>query len=267
MRLDHVALATRDCSDALATLIGDLGGTLLAGGAYSAGFQSLQVLLGDDTAGMKVELLEPFEPEQNDFLDRFLTRHGEGPHHLTFKVDDLARTVQRVEAAGYTPVSVDVSDPNWREAFLMPRDAHGTVVQLAESNDPRKSPAEEYRHALEHGVIAEPQFWPDPPPRAAARTFLRRVVMTTPDLSGTVEFFTGLLDGDAWGRGPARGEAVDGTGGGAPWVEIAQQRGGRLRVEEHSGASPGIDRLEVDGPGPARELVVANTRVVLSPSD
>jgi len=264
VRLDHVALATRDCSDALATLIGDLGGTLLAGGAYSAGFQSLQVLLGDDTAGMKVELLEPFDPEQNDFLDRFLTRHGEGPHHLTFKVDDLATTVQRVEAAGYTLVSVDLSDASWREAFLMPRDAHGTVVQLAESNDPRKSTAEEYRHALEHGVIAEPQFWPDPPPRAAARTFLRRVVMTTPDLSATVEFFTGLLDGDAWGRGPARGEAQEGD---APWVEIAWPGGGRVRVEEHGNASPGIDRLEVDGPGPPRQLVVANTRVVLSPTD
>lgn len=257
MRLDHVALATRDCSDALATLVGDLGGTVLAGGAYSDGFQSLQILLGDETAGMKVELLEPWNIEASDFLDRFLTRHGEGPHHLTFKVDDLAAILKRVEAAGYTPVSIDLSDPSWREAFLQPREAHGTVVQLAESNDPRKSPAEEYRHALEHGVVAEPQFWPEPPPRAAARTFFRRVVMTTRDLSGTIEFFTGLLDGEAWGRGGKQE-------GEAPWVEIAWPGGGRVRIEEQPEASLGIDRLEVEG-APAREVVVAGTRVVVAP--
>ena len=32
----------------------------------------------------------PGEPEDNPFLRRFLDRHGPGPHHLTFKVPDLA---------------------------------------------------------------------------------------------------------------------------------------------------------------------------------
>src|SRR5262249_34192796 len=63
----------------------------------------------------------------------FVARHGPGPHHLTYKVDDLATTLDRVRTAGYQPVNVDLSDPDWKEAFLHPREAHGTVVQPAEA--------------------------------------------------------------------------------------------------------------------------------------
>ena len=103
MDLDHVALATRDVRDALDILVGELGGTVLFGG-HSIGFRPMQVRLGDATDGMNIELLEPWEPEKNDFLERFVTRHGAGPHHLTFKVDDLLAAMERVRAAGYQPV-------------------------------------------------------------------------------------------------------------------------------------------------------------------
>ncbi len=133
MDLDHVALATRDVRDALDVLVGELGGTVLFGG-NSVGFRPMQLRLGDATGGMNIELLEPWDVERNDFLERFVARHGAGPHHLTFKVDDLAATLERVRSAGYRPVNVDLSDPDWKEAFLHPREAHGTVVQLAEAH-------------------------------------------------------------------------------------------------------------------------------------
>ena len=132
MDLDHVALATRDVRDALDVLVGELGGTILFGG-NSVGFRPMQLRLGDATGGMNVELLEPWDVERNDFLERFVARHGAGPHHLTFKVDDLTATLERVRSSGYRPVNIDLSDPDWKEAFLHPREAHGTVVQLAEA--------------------------------------------------------------------------------------------------------------------------------------
>src|SRR5262249_19769599 len=92
VRLDHVALPTRDAGAPLATLVGELGGTVLSGG-LAVGYRPMQVHLGDARSGMKVELLEPWAVESNDFLDRFLTRHGDGPHHLTYKVDDLDATL------------------------------------------------------------------------------------------------------------------------------------------------------------------------------
>jgi methylmalonyl-CoA/ethylmalonyl-CoA epimerase len=253
VRLDHVALATRDASSAIATLVGDLGGTVLFGGE-SIGFRPMQVYLGDAGSGMKVEFLEPFAVEQNDFLERFLVRHGDGPHHLTFKVDDLEQTLEGVRAAGYTPVSVDLSDPTWKEAFLQPREAHGTVVQLAES-DHKTTPLDDYAYATQHGVDANPQWWRDPPPRAVEPTTLRRIVLATPQLDTTEEFFSGLLGGEAWGTGDDP----------KPWIELAWPGAGRIRLELRDDRTPGIDRLELVGPGPRRELVVADTLFVINP--
>jgi methylmalonyl-CoA/ethylmalonyl-CoA epimerase len=252
MKLDHVALATRDASGPLDVLVGELGGLVLSGG-HSVGFRPMQVFLGDATGGMKVELLEPWEPERNDFLERFVTRHGAGPHHLTFKVPDLAATIEGLRTAGYSPVGVDLTDPQWREAFLAPKEAHGTVVQLAESDAPLTSPLEEYRFAAEHGSGGDPVWWPEPPRRAAAPAFLRRVVLRTPSLPAALDFFAGLLHGET-------------VASGHDWTELAWPGDGHLRIEERPGATPGIDRLELEGTGPRRELVVAGARLVIHPA-
>src|SRR5580700_2139921 len=94
--LDHVALAAAETSDALRFLTGQLGGTVIFGG-HSIGFRPMQVWVGtDDGDGMPVELLEPWAVVENDFLERFVERHGAGPHHLTFKVPDIAVALHHV---------------------------------------------------------------------------------------------------------------------------------------------------------------------------
>jgi methylmalonyl-CoA/ethylmalonyl-CoA epimerase len=252
MKLDHVALATRDASGPLDVLAGELGGTILSGG-HALGFRPMQVFLGDDTGGMKVELLEPWEPEQHDFLERFVLRHGAGPHHLTFKVADLEATIEHVRSSGYSPVGINLADPQWQEAFLPPKEAHGTVVQLAQSNATLATPIDEYRFAAEHGSGGDPVWWRAPAHRAETPTFLRRVVLRTPALPAALDFFAGLLQGEAVGAGDA-------------WTELAWSTGGHVRLEEHAGATPGIDRLELEGPGEPRELTLAGTRLVIRPA-
>ncbi len=260
MKLDHVALATRDASDPLAVLAGDLGGTILSGG-HALGFRPMQVFLGDDTGGMKVELLEPWEPEQNDFLERFVTRHGAGPHHLTFKVVDLEATIEHVRSLGYSPVGINLADPQWQEAFLSPNEAHGTVVQLAQSNATLASPIDEYRFAAEHGPGGDPVWWRPPAHRAETPTFLRRVVLRTPALPAALDFFAGILDGQIVDQ-----EAGQEAGLEAGWAELAWSSGGHVRLEEQPGTMPGVDRLELEGPGDSRELTIAGTRLLIRPA-
>lgn len=250
MRLDHVALATLDVTKPLATLVGDFGGTVLSGG-LAVGYRPMQVHLGTAESGMKVELLERWRADENDFLERFLTRHGEGPHHLTFKVDDLEATLGRVEDFGLTPVGVDLSMDMWKEAFLQPRDAHGTVVQLASSSAAQKTALEEYTQVRDHGMGYAEVWWPEPPPRTPEITALRRIVMATPSVVDALHFFVGLLDGE---------QADAGEG----WVELAWPGGGRIRFEQRDDDPPGIDRLELEGAGPAREVIVAGTRLVVN---
>jgi len=254
--LHHVALATRDAGALIEPLVAGLGGVVMMGGE-NLGFRSYQVRLGDAADGMTLELLEPWEPERFDFLERFVARHGEGPHHLTFKVTDLAATIERVRTSGYTPLGISLSDPRWKEAFLQPREAHGTVVQLAQAASAFPDFAAEFAAACAtaHG---EPVWWPAPPPAAPVPTTLRRVVMTTPNLDAALGFFAGLLNGTV-------DASADGSG--TAWAELRWPGGGRIRLEDDRGATPRVDRLELETTGPAGELQLAGTRLVVRSVD
>lgn len=249
--LDHVAIATTDIGAALGTLVGELGGTIFSGGD-GYGFRWVQTRLGEGAEGMTVELLTEWQPQQNDFLARFLAKHGPGQHHLTFKVSDLVATLERVHTAGYKPVSVDLRDPNWKEAFLQPREAHGTVVQLAEVHPDHPGTPEVVAAAEAGDAFFEPEWWPKPPPRAATPCRLRRVVMSTPSLPAAVGFFAGLLDGEIVAEDDAS-------------VELAWPGSGRVRLELNVDATPGFRRVEGEQPGRSETLEVGGAPFVISP--
>ena len=145
------------------------------------------------------------------------------------------------------PVNIDVSDPEWKEAFLMPREAHGTVVQLAESHGHPNGRAEMLAHVAENGPNEHPRWWVDPLPAEGPPARLRRVVLRTPSLTSALSFFAGVLQGDVEHESGER-------------VELVWPRGARIALEEHPEATPGVDRLEVEGL--ANETVVVGTRFV-----
>jgi catechol 2,3-dioxygenase-like lactoylglutathione lyase family enzyme len=245
--LDHVALAAPDTSEALRFLTGPLGGTVIFGG-QSIGFRPMQVWVGtDDGDGMPVELLEPWAVAENDFLARFLERHGAGPHHLTFKVSDIAAALRQARDAGLHPVNINVSDPEWKEAFLVPNEAHGTVVQLAESHGHPATRARLLAHVAAHGPNAHPRWWSEPcaPHGPAAR--LRCVVLRTPTLLAAVQFFTETLRGDVEHESAGR-------------VDLVWPSGGRIGLECQPDGRGGIDRLEIEGL--SKECTVIGTRFV-----
>jgi len=248
--LDHVAIATDDIDAALATLVGDLGGTIFSGGD-GYGFRWVQVRVGEGDDGMTVELLVEWQPEQNDFLARFLARHGPGQHHLTFKVKDLAATLERVRTAGFQPIGINLTDPSWKEAFLQPREAHGTVVQLAQVHPDHAGTPELVRLAEAGDAFFEPEWWPTPPRRAEARGRLRRVVLSTPSLPAAVGFFAGLLDGQVVE------EHHDA-------VELAWPGAGRIRLELQPDATPGFLRIEGDHAAAPGSVTVSGAPFLLA---
>jgi methylmalonyl-CoA/ethylmalonyl-CoA epimerase len=128
-RLDHVALAVWRWSDARATLVDKLGGRW-SGGVRMAAYNPCQLAFAN---GMRVELLEP-GTDGSSFLARFLARSGAGPHHVTFKVDDIRVAIRRALDAGLQVVGERLGNPAWQEAFLHPRSTGiGFVIQLAQS--------------------------------------------------------------------------------------------------------------------------------------
>jgi methylmalonyl-CoA/ethylmalonyl-CoA epimerase len=105
-----------------------LGGTPLFGGANkAAGYRALQMRFAD---GTRIELLDPIP--DSEFLNGFLaSRPTGGIHHLTFRVPDFDRAIDRLRHMSIP--TFGEHDSIWqREVFVHPRDAHGTLIQLIE---------------------------------------------------------------------------------------------------------------------------------------
>ncbi len=138
LQFDHVAVAVHSIKSALPLYRDALGGEYLMGGDADGSWRWIQLRF----PGGKVELLEPLG---EGFLARFLERHGEGLHHITFKTEDIRGAVEELERRGYELVDVSIDNPDWKEAFLRPSRAHGTLIQVAQSALPDEQ-AKEHLH-------------------------------------------------------------------------------------------------------------------------
>jgi methylmalonyl-CoA/ethylmalonyl-CoA epimerase len=133
VRFDHIAIAQPCLADADAILAGQLGGR----STYGATTEAYRFGHWRYAGGGDLEVLEP--AGENGFLHRFLAQRGSGIPHVTFTVPDLDEACARARARGYSIVGYDDSDPQWKEAFLHPRQAQGIAVQFAETNSAHRS--------------------------------------------------------------------------------------------------------------------------------
>jgi methylmalonyl-CoA/ethylmalonyl-CoA epimerase len=133
-RIDHVAVAVADWEVAARRWRDELGGRFLERLANKPPLCSYQFRYANNA---KLELLTTVDSSVTDhFMPRFLARFGTTIHHLTLLVDDLPQAVATVRAAGVGVVDVDLSRPDWQEAFIGPRQAGGVIVQLAATSRP-----------------------------------------------------------------------------------------------------------------------------------
>jgi methylmalonyl-CoA/ethylmalonyl-CoA epimerase len=236
--LDHVAVAAERWADLRPRYVEELRGTWL-GGMPEVGFAWAQVSFAN---GMRVELLEPHEPQHNDFLRRFLDHSGPGPHHLTFKVPDLASALGLAGGAGYRPVSVNLEHPDWKEAFLHPKDGPGVVIQLAQSSG---------NWASEQPASAGP-----------ATSSLDRVTHAVARLDEGMRLFEGLLGGQTVDAGE------DGT---TRWVDLAWPGPGRVRLVAPAKTSSPLTAWLGDRPGRVHHLAFSvpglTDRTEVAPDD
>ncbi|MGH9245417.1 MAG: VOC family protein [Acidimicrobiales bacterium] len=128
-RFDHAAIAVRDLRAAVGLFCGVLGAEMIHGGDDERlGMRTVQLQF---PGGSKIELLQPLAPDTR--LARFLDTRGEGLHHITFFVDDVADAERALNEAGFETVDTDLRDPDWRETYLRPRSGFGTLIQLADT--------------------------------------------------------------------------------------------------------------------------------------
>jgi catechol 2,3-dioxygenase-like lactoylglutathione lyase family enzyme len=160
---------------------------------------------------MRVELLEPGTDDAS-FLARFLARSGAGPHHVTFKVDDIRVAIRRARDAGLQIVRERLDNPAWQEAFLHPRSTGvGFVIQLAQSDiapGAAMASAPGAVGAAEAGlsptVVPETAATPATP-KAATSASIPFFSAAVPDLDDATALLTEVLHGQAGDEGTHHG--------------------------------------------------------------
>jgi methylmalonyl-CoA epimerase len=129
-RIDHVAIAVRDLERAKHFFIDCLGGKELFCAPFDdQGYRWTTLELGSSCF---VELLDPLNTD--GFVHRFIEKRGEGPHHITIQVDDLEAMHKMLEEKGIKTFGYSEALPGWKEFYIHPKEAFGTLIQFAEFN-------------------------------------------------------------------------------------------------------------------------------------
>lgn len=127
-RIDHVAIAVRDLERAKHFFIECLGGRELFCAPFAdQGYRWTTLELGTSCF---IELIDPLS--EDGFVHRFIEKRGEGPHHITIQVDDLEATHKKLEEKGIETFGYSEALPGWKEFYIHPKEAFGTLIQFAE---------------------------------------------------------------------------------------------------------------------------------------
>lgn len=135
-RLDHVSIGVSDFDKARRLFVEVFGGEPMrdVGSNEAENFQWTTFKLG----GKKVELVAAIHPGEGG-VGRYVEKHGEGFHHLSISVENLAEAIRYFESKGLRVLSPNTENPNWKHCYLHPHDTHGALIQVFEENEHTRS--------------------------------------------------------------------------------------------------------------------------------
>lgn len=130
--LHHVGIAAPDLPS-ICTVYCDLLGFQLQ---EELDFPSQQVHVALLQKGSDwLEILVPSAPDS--VVGRFLAKRGPGLHHLCYTVQDLERTLARLQELEVQLVHAQAAEGVWGPVlFIHPKFAHGVMIELLELRQP-----------------------------------------------------------------------------------------------------------------------------------
>ena len=129
LKLEHIGIAVNDLSSSV-----PLFEKLLNSQCYKKeNVEAEKVVTAFFRSGAtKVELLESSDPE--GVIAKFISKKGEGLHHLAFEVEDIYQEMKRLKQEGFTLLSdaPKAGADNKLVVFLHPKSCGGVLVELVQ---------------------------------------------------------------------------------------------------------------------------------------
>lgn len=127
--IDHVAIAVRDLDSAIAFYEETFGAHLVHREMMERD-KVEEALLA--VAQSYIQLVTPVSDEST--VAKFLAQHGEGLHHVGFRVPDCAVALAAAREAGLRTIDQEPRQGSrgTTVAFIHPKSAYGTLIELVE---------------------------------------------------------------------------------------------------------------------------------------
>ncbi len=125
--LDHIAIVVANTEEALTFYRDTLGLSVVLSEVVNDPPVKLTHL---DMGNTHLQLVEPIGKDHP--LRDYLEEHGEGLHHLCFRVNNVAESIQQLPAKDMAPRSTTLHDgPNGRKAaFIDPSGTRGILIEM-----------------------------------------------------------------------------------------------------------------------------------------
>ena len=129
MKIDHIGIAVRSLAEAIKVYEDAIG--LTVSGYDQVDDQGVRVAMLD-IGESRLELLEPTGPDSP--IEKFMTRRGEGIHHIALRVDNIEEALAKLKTSGVRLVDQVPrrGAHNTRIAFIHPSSTHGVLLELVE---------------------------------------------------------------------------------------------------------------------------------------
>jgi methylmalonyl-CoA epimerase len=132
MKIDHIGIAVKSLAEAIKVYEDAMG--LKVSGYDQVDDQGVRVAMLN-IGESRIELLEPLGPDSP--IEKFMTKRGEGIHHIAVQVDNIEQALERLKSQGVRLVD---SVPrrgadNTRVAFIHPSSTHGVLLELVEHGE------------------------------------------------------------------------------------------------------------------------------------
>ena len=130
--IDHVAIAVHDLDEAIGRHHALFGAEPLWREAVTEqGVEEAMIAIG----GSFVQLLAPLSPDTP--VGKFLTKYGEGLHHIAYAVPDIELALDELKAEGARLVDEEprIGGRGAKIAFVHPAAFAGTLIELVEPSE------------------------------------------------------------------------------------------------------------------------------------
>lgn len=129
-KIDHIAIAVENLDSAIETWVNLLGCDRSSVAIHEVPSEKVRaafIPIGET----KIELLEPLGDDGP--IAKFLSKSGEGMHHIALKSDGVTEETQRASALGLTPLGEPSEGAGGKKiVFLHPRQTNRVLVEFVE---------------------------------------------------------------------------------------------------------------------------------------